>query len=48
PSGGRCWVIVGLIALVSLASIAFGVFPEPLAEWSSQAGEGIVASFPGD
>ncbi|UJA18967.1 NADH-quinone oxidoreductase subunit N [Thermoleophilia bacterium SCSIO 60948] len=47
PSGGRCFVILGLLFLVSAASVVFGILPQPLADWAGEAGASIVAAFPG-
>ena len=47
PSGGRCFVILGALIVVSAASVVFGIIPQPLADWAGDAGASIVAAFPG-
>ena len=41
PSGGRCLLVLGAIAVAAGATIFFGVWPSPLVEWAEQAGAAI-------
>ncbi len=41
PTGGRCPVILGLIALTTAATIFFGIIPSPLVDWATTAGESL-------
>jgi NADH-quinone oxidoreductase subunit N len=43
PSGGRCWLLLGVIGVCALGSIAFGVWPEPLVEFAERAGEALAS-----
>jgi NADH-quinone oxidoreductase subunit N len=41
-TGGRCKVILGLVALVTAATIFFGIIPSPLVDWATSAGDSIA------
>jgi len=43
PSGGRCWLLLGSIVVTSAATIAFGIVPSPLIDFSLHAGRGIAS-----
>ena len=43
PSGGRCWLLLGSIVVTSAATIAFGIVPSPLIDFSIHAGRGIAS-----
>ena len=42
--GTRCKAIVGLTILAALATVVFGVYPDPLVNFAEQAGEALGAS----
>ena len=42
-TGGRCKVILGLLMVVTAATIFFGVIPSPLVDWATAAGDSIGA-----
>jgi NADH-quinone oxidoreductase subunit N len=46
PTGGRCVVVLGLMALAAAATIFFGVIPSPLVDWANHA-SGAIASMLG-
>ncbi|HET8975433.1 MAG TPA: NADH-quinone oxidoreductase subunit N [Solirubrobacterales bacterium] len=39
---GRCLLIVGAAILCAAATVAFGVYPDPLVDWASAAGESLA------
>ena len=41
PSGGRCWLVVGMLVLTAGATLFFGVIPAPLTDFAANAGESI-------
>jgi NADH-quinone oxidoreductase subunit N len=43
PSGGRCWLLLGSLVVTSAATIAFGIVPSPLIDFSLHAGRGIAS-----
>jgi NADH-quinone oxidoreductase subunit N len=43
PRGAsRCGLVVGAGILCAAATVAFGVYPDPLVDWASAAGESLV------
>ena len=42
-TGGRCKVILGLLILVTAATVFFGIIPSPLVDWATAAGDSIGA-----
>jgi NADH-quinone oxidoreductase subunit N len=45
PSGGRCGLVLGVTTIAAAATIAFGVAPDPLVNWASDAGAALAATF---
>ncbi|GIK76578.1 MAG: NADH-quinone oxidoreductase subunit N [Thermoleophilia bacterium] len=43
PSGGRCWLVLGAILAATAATVAFGIVPSPLIDFSAHAGEGLAS-----
>ena len=42
PSGGRCGLVLLVVALSAGATIAFGVYPDPLVEFAENAGRSMT------
>jgi NADH-quinone oxidoreductase subunit N len=40
-TGARCKTIIGLTILAALATVVFGVYPDPLVEFAEEAGEAL-------
>ncbi|HEX2435591.1 MAG TPA: NADH-quinone oxidoreductase subunit N [Solirubrobacterales bacterium] len=45
PPGTRCLMIVVPTILAAAATVAFGVYPDPLVDWASAAGESLAPPF---
>ena len=45
-TGSRCVVIIGATILVAAATVAFGVYPDPLVDFAEHAGEALTAQAP--
>jgi len=43
PGASRCALVVGAGVICAAATIAFGVYPDPLVDWASSAGESLGA-----
>jgi NADH-quinone oxidoreductase subunit N len=39
PSGGRCWLVLGAIAITTAATVVLGIVPSPLIDFAIHAGE---------
>ena len=46
PPGTRCLAILVPAGALAAATIFFGVFPSPLVDWASNAGQGLAAFIP--
>jgi hypothetical protein len=46
PPGTRCPAIVVPAGALAAATIFFGVFPSPLVDWASNAGQALAAFIP--
>ena len=42
PSGGHCLLVLGVLALTAGATIAFGVYPDPLVDFADNAGRAVT------
>ncbi len=42
PSGGRCSLVLGVLVLTAAATVAFGVYPDPLVEFAENAGRAVA------
>ncbi len=42
PSGGRCALVLGVLAICAVATVGFGVYPDPLANFAGHAGAAIA------
>jgi hypothetical protein len=42
PSGGRCALVLSVLAICAVATVGFGVYPDPLLDFASHAGEAIA------
>ena len=42
PSGGRCALVLGVLAICSIGIVGFGVYPDPLLDFASNAGTAIT------
>ncbi len=42
PSGGRCALMLGVLAICAVGIVGFGVYPDPLTNFAGHAGEAIV------
>jgi NADH-quinone oxidoreductase subunit N len=40
----RCWKVVGVGVVCAAATVAFGVYPDPLVDWATNAAESLGAS----
>ena len=45
PSGGRCPLVLTPTLLAAAATVAFGIYPGPLVDWASNAGESLAPPF---
>jgi NADH-quinone oxidoreductase subunit N len=45
PPGTRCLMIVVPTIIAATATVAFGVYPDPLVDWASAAGESLAPPF---
>ena len=43
PSGGRCWLVIGVTLIATAGTIVFGIAPSPLVDFAEHAGESIAA-----
>jgi hypothetical protein len=43
PKGTRCLAILAPAGIAAGATILFGVFPSPLVDWASNAGQALAA-----
>ncbi len=43
PSGGRCPLVLGVIALTAAGTVFFGIYPSPLIDFAINAGQSIAA-----
>ena len=41
PSGGRCALVIGVLAICAVGIVGFGVYPDPLVDFTRHAGEAI-------
>jgi NADH-quinone oxidoreductase subunit N len=42
PSGGRCALVLSVLAICAIGTVGFGVYPDPLLDFASHAGEAIT------
>jgi NADH-quinone oxidoreductase subunit N len=41
PSGGRCPLVLAPMLVAAVATVVFGIYPDPLVDWASTAGEAL-------
>ena len=41
PSGGRCLLVLAVLAICAVGTVGFGVYPDPLLDFAANAGEAI-------
>ncbi len=46
PPGTRCLAILVPAGALAAATIFFGIFPSPLVDWASNAGQALAAFIP--
>jgi NADH-quinone oxidoreductase subunit N len=44
PRGTRCMLIIVPTIVVAAATVVFGIYPDPLVDWASDAGESLAAA----
>jgi NADH-quinone oxidoreductase subunit N len=42
PSGGRCALVLGVLALCAIGTVGLGVYPDPLLDFASNAGAALT------
>ena len=42
PSGGRCALVLGVLAICAIGTVGFGIYPDPLLDFASNAGSAIT------
>jgi NADH-quinone oxidoreductase subunit N len=42
PSGGRCFLVLGVLTICAVGTVGFGVYPDPLLDFASHTGEAIA------
>ena len=41
PSGGRCTLVLSVLAICAIGTVGFGIYPDPLVDFASNAGAAI-------
>lgn len=47
PGASRCALVVGVGVVCAAATLAFGIYPDPLVDWATEAASALASSIPG-